>query len=197
MTNAHTVNQAIPLLPRGYRIARAVRRDEIAAVLHRRHVVFAERMHAFPTNRQRFELDLFDVQAEHIYASLDGIVVGSVRLVRDTAAGFPLEGEGAQVPSFLPRATTIEGGRFNAERIPGYNVAADLMQAVYRWSRRHGISYWIGIENADSLRFLLRQGWPIQRFGEPIEHAGVPYFPHFLCLADVARLRRHARLSCH
>lgn len=192
MFNEVSIHQDTRLNRRGYHVTHATQDDELVAVFRRRHSIFAERLNAFPTNHHGLEFDSYDARAEHIYASLEGIIVGCVRLTRDSPLGFPLEAEGVTIPAFLPRATTIEGGRFNADRLPGRDVASDLMQAVYRWSLLHHITHWIGIENVASLNFLLCQGWPIQAFGDPVEHAGVSYHPHYMSLNDAVRLRHRS-----
>lgn len=181
----------------GYHVARATRREELQAILRHRYIVFAERMGVFPLNSQGFELDPFDIIAEHLYASLDGIVVGCVRLVLNSQGPYPLEMKGANFPDFLPRATTMEGSRFNAEPTADHDVAGDLMQAVFRWSRRHGVTHWVGLNNQRSIRSLQRQGWPAEPCGDPVELAGVPYYPYYMRLAEARRRFASQRADCH
>jgi len=187
----------IPLRHSGYRIARATRCDELQAISRRRYIIFAERMGVFPLNEQGFELDPFDMTAQHLYVSFAGIVVGSVRLVSTTDGPYPLELKGARFPTFLPRATTVEGSRFNAERIPEHDVAGDLMEAVFRWSQRHRVTHWVGLNNERSIHSLERQGWPVQRCGESLDIIGVPYCPYYMCLDDARRIFRQGRRSVH
>jgi len=169
----------------GYRVARATTREELVAVAHRRYQVFVEKMAAFPRNRLCLEIDAFDLHAEHFYASVDGVVVGSLRVVRDMGGGFPMETDGADVSPVVPRSFAAEGGRFSAEHIGDLNVGGDLLAEGRNWSLENGITHWVGVNNARSVRHLRRQGWPLVCTGEGIDHAGSPYLPHYVELALV------------
>lgn len=163
----------------GYVVRRATSREEMFAILRRRYHVFSEKMRVFPPNTHGFDIDDFDAAAEHLYASYAGLVVGGVRLLRTGPQGFPLETYGIELPKFIPRHTAVEGSRFHAEPVAGHDVAADILHAVLRWSRRHHITHWIGLINARSQHALQRQGWTIHRWGNPVDLAGLPYNAYY------------------
>jgi len=171
----------------GYRVARVSTELEMLAVSRRRYMVFVEQMRALPENRQQLELDIFDQTAEHFYASLDGIVVGSMRAVRDSGRGFPMEADGVALPNWMPRGTSVESSRVNAASIIGHDILIDLIGNVLDWAQDLGLTHVLGVSHAHAIRSLQRRGWPFVTFGEPIDHAGVAYYPNYTCIAEAAR----------
>jgi len=186
-TVASQPSTPIRLPYRGYRVARVSTPEETAAVARRRYLVFVERMRALPENSEQLEFDAFDEKAEHFYVSLDGVIVGSMRVVPHTSGGFPMEADGAVLLDSLPRATCAEGSRVNADPVDGYDVAADLIAHAVAWAAGHGITHLVAVSNSRSLRSLQRQGWPVVTFGEPIDHAGTPYFPNYTPISRAVR----------
>ncbi len=170
----------------GYRVARVTTHREMLAVARRRYQVFVEQMGALPANDGHFELDTFDAIAEHFYVSVDGVVIGCMRVVPDSPLGFPMEADGAVLLASLPRNTTAEASRVNAEHVSGHDVPAELIVHAGGWAAAHGFTHLAGVSNERALRSLRRQGWPVVTFGEPIDHAGTAYFPNVTCIRESA-----------
>lgn len=170
----------------GYRVARATTREELIALARRRYQVFVEKMAALPTHPTFLEVDAFDLHAEHFYASVDGVVVGCMRVVKDGGGGFPMEEHGTQLPEAVERSTCAECSRVNASAVDGHDICHDLIVAAVAWGCRQGLKHFVAISNDYALSTLQRQGWPYLQCGPAIEHAGLAYYPALLPLAEAS-----------
>ena len=133
------------------------------------------------------EQDEYDPHSIHVYATDDvGDVVGTVRLVQDSALGLPIQQRHGElsIPALdIPRSEWAEISRLILAK--GYRQRT-LDQPLLLWglfgrmfeeSRQQGITYWIAAMEETLWRLLRRFGFPFTPIGDAIDYFGqvVPY----------------------
>lgn len=165
----------------------------------------------------RLESDEFDVHSVHFAAlNRQKEAVATMRLVRDSALRFPLEGRAASLwPAFyeLPRDTTVEisrlilakhyrrrandgrygiGGRGSdasaggEQRSPYPLILFGLFRLMFEESLRTGLTHWLAAMEPWLQSFLDRYGFTFTPVGSPIEYFG-EVVPYSARIEDIFR----------
>lgn len=127
----------------------------------------------FPDGKEQ---DQYDDHAIHIIACEGTAVVGTLRLVKDSALGFVME-TAFTIPSFIDRTQTVEHSRGIVR--PEYRrrkIYPRMLEFAYTWQREHGYHVCIGAPNTERLAgILLAMGWTT--IGEPRYYHGITVVP--------------------
>jgi len=157
----------------------------------------------FPDEREQDEYDAVSVHCAATDAT--GKLTGTVRLVRDSGLGFPLEAHARRLdPAFyaLPRERTAEISRlvvakssrgYLGELRPDPGVLFALLREMNRESAKLGLTNWIAAMEPTLIR-LLRRLLRIDMLliGEPMDYYG-EVLPYLVPIADVGRRFQRTR----
>ncbi len=141
------------------------------------------------------ETDAYDPHAVHLVATdHHGNVAATLRLVRDSPLGFPLERHaGRLLPGArrLPRERAAEISRlivaraYRQDSLDHRLVLFGLFREMYEESRRLGVEVLIAAMEKPLWRLLRRFGFAFAPLGKPISYYGevVPYYAGAVALA--------------
>ncbi len=122
------------------------------------------------------ETDIYDGHSVHIVAIAESVVIGTLRLVKDSPLGFVMETL-FPIPSDVDRSRAVEHSRgivLPAWRDTG--VYSIMLEFAYRWQRANGYTVCLGAPNTAKLsKILERLGWTA--FGEPSEYHNTTCIP--------------------
>lgn len=168
----------------------------------------------YPTRLECDEFDPHSVQFAAVNAEKQA--VATLRLVRDSPLGFPLEGHAAALsPAFhaLPRAQTVEisrlilarryrrrandgrygtggvdpdGSRAGEQRSPYPLILFGLFRMMFEESRNTGLTHWLAAMEPWLQRFLDRFGFTFTPVGSPVEYFG-EVVPYSARIEDIFR----------
>lgn len=175
--------------------------DEYEAMYRLRYEVYCRRMRWIPESDclDGIEQDAHDEHAIHVIALEEGKVVGTIRLLRASEDGFPLESrfgrpslEFIGIDAWDDRIGEVSRFTVGANGQAKHVVALGLMQVLYRASLRQGVAVWLTATDLAARRVVLDGfGFPESAFGEPAEYYGSTCVPGAL---NLDRLLRHLQL---
>ena len=153
-------------------------RQDIEQSFAIRYQVFCEERGIFPTRSagERYEKDDFDEVSHHLGAKdLTGKTIGTVRLVRPSEQGFPLDHYAKDcIPAHI-RETAGEVSRLAVPlahaRLSG-KIALELYLGIYRLARRLGLSHVFAAMESSLARLLARLHIPFKGFGPEVDYFG-------------------------
>jgi N-acyl-L-homoserine lactone synthetase len=177
--------------------ARLALEDTLTDIQRLRYDVYCVERRFIPPAEcpEALERDVYDARSTHFGArDTAGSLVATVRLVRHSPLGFPLEQHAQSLsPEFhrLQRASTAEISRLIVAKSHRRNTLRDpllllgLLRSAYEESVRLDISWVLAAMEDGLCRLLRRLGFPWSPIGEPTDYFGkvVPY------LAPVEALR--------
>jgi N-acyl-L-homoserine lactone synthetase len=185
----------------------------LADVQRLRYEVYCLERHFEDASRflDQREQDEYDPYSIHLAATdHERAVVATVRLVLDSALGFPLERYVTRLfPEFdsLPRDRTAEISRLAVARpyrhldpeTQEYPLLFGLFLEIYQASRHQGLEHLLAVMERSLWRLLRRFGLVFHQIGEPVEHRGerIPFVAEVRALGAQygrleAGLRTHA-----
>lgn len=141
----------------------------------------------------RLEVDEFDSHSSHIgIMDAHGELAGTVRLVRSSAAGFPL----LQHCRLFPGQTELEcawkgvaevsrlavSRRYRRPRDGGNALVNTLYKALYQVSKRCGFTHWLVATEPSFQRLVAEYGCPFTAIGPETDYFG-PVTPYFMDLS--------------
>ena len=174
----------------GHDLERGQRPDDVLTAIQRlRYEVYCleQKFRDVADCPHGLEQDEYDPHSIHLYATDDsGAVAGTVRLVRRSALGLPVERHGARlsIPTrdippgeWAEISRLILGKEYRRQRIDHPLLLWGLFGQMYEESRREGISYLVAAMDETLWRLLRRFGLPFAPIGPPMDYFGpvVPY----------------------
>lgn len=161
-------------------------RQDFTALYRLRYDVYCEEMRslnqgAYPHKEEK---DKYDAYAVHFFLRSNGVVIGTLRLIKDTPRGFLME-ETFSLPAAIDRVKTVEHSRGIIRKdFRDRGIYSALLEAAYTWQREHGYTTCIGAPNVDKLSsILLKIGWEV--IGEPVPYHNITAIPMMLNLEDI------------
>jgi N-acyl-L-homoserine lactone synthetase len=158
-----------------------------------RHQVLCEALGELPPNADALERDAWDDHSLHVHASIGDRLVAYVRVIVAGREPFLMESLGYSLDT-LPndlRSRVGEPSRMIVDPKLARNARVvhdpfgKVLAAAHQLSVERGIVGWVFDTDAHIERSLRQRGWPIVRFGEPIEHHGVRRAAFFVKLSDL------------
>lgn len=156
-------------------------KDEI----HRlRYNVFVKYGYFPPGNNDGMDIDEFDEASIHFVAMQDEEVVGSIRMIKHSRRGFPIEKEFVldEIPlaEDIQRANIVEISRLVTKDLPHRDrqkVLIGLIKAIFDYSFDHDLYFWYLAADIRLYRLLSRFSFAFSTIGDIKEYLGSPTIP--------------------
>ncbi len=158
-----------------------------------RHAAYCGEGNPLPAQPDGLERDIYDEEAIHVLARLDGVSIGTVRTTymcndRFVIETFVEDGEPViKIPPELPRHLMAEPSRLAIDKslIPTCVYSPLLSVALHHRNYiagvRAGLKYWVMEPNQKNLRIIRRLGWKTHSLGE-FEHHGQQFEASWILL---------------
>lgn len=171
-------------------IKTALRPAEREAVFRLRHKAFCGEGKDLAPSDDGQERDAYDDNAVLVMASLEGVLVGVIRVIFPLQGRLLLETLGFTLPAWMPTAKTAEISRLVCDKqalarcaySPEVSVA--LYQKAFLESRRRGQRYWVFDTGPDVLRTMRRLRWNLHSLGPALIHHGRRFEPFWISLQE-------------
>jgi hypothetical protein len=156
-----------------------------------RKIVLVEQFASTTNNPELFaakmEADSYDQHSVFFNCYREGNVVATIRCVRDSPLGFPLEEEGETAcDQFRELGKVIEAGRFAITRPFRLTpvVFYGLLECVRKFSLAENVRYIVQDMPERLLPLYLKMGFQV--FGKPFDHhyAGQKFYPGYFNMAQ-------------
>lgn len=136
-------------------------KQDLKAIYRLRYLAYCEELNfedpdLYPEKEECDEFDQFSI---HIAARDRDEIMGTIRLVKDSSLGFPMEHEFG-LPFCLDRAHTMEHSR-SVVRLDwrGRGIHTLLTEAAYAWQKANGYNICIGAAVKLVSDSLCNKGW--------------------------------------
>ncbi len=141
------------------------------------------------------EIDEFDSSSVHFIAIADdGRILGTIRLIRNSVQGFPVEKyfELAAAPfASVERFNVVEVSRLAVESpsgLPKHAIMLGLIKTIFTYCLERGWIYWYLAADSRVLTMLKKFHFAINSLGDGQEYLGSHTVPAFINIREGFRL---------
>ncbi len=167
----------------------AIQTDEREAVFRLRHDAYCGPGKDLPAQPDGLEQDVYDEGAILEAARMEGVLVGTIRVIFPREGKLLIEELGQPLPPHLSMDCTSEISRIVVDRLrlPMCVYTPLISVALYHRARfdslQVGQENWVFDANPKSLRTIRRMRWNIASLGPALEHHGQRFEPFSVSLA--------------
>jgi N-acyl-L-homoserine lactone synthetase len=173
------------------KVKRVESRDELVGAQKVRHEVFCRDMGVFGGIRpDGLESDEYDEYSDHFIALRDGLVIGTLRLIRyQPGKAFPGESL-SPLPARFDRRKSVEisRGSLLKEHRGLLGVTLKVIDCAYEFCKQEEIRHIFALANDHMYALYKKMRMPFEFVGEPVTYQGYVSFPLVMAVKPDRRI---------